>query len=337
MAESYLGRLSYADPLYGYLADDVLPRLGSGTSDPVFHVARLSGTNLVYKYAEERTGRTVIGKFYSFDRPDKAAKLEAEYANLSLARTLGFTSPPMDVVRPVGRETRVGLGVLIDYVDGRDLDHYIRRAICEGRTERLFRKLESLAVFLVELHKRTTTDVRLDLDHPVEYFDKVVARLVEKGVVDIARALGLLRLRDAWLEREVMVADRVVMLHGDATPTNFIFPGGRGVVAIDLERMRPGDRMYDVGMVAGELKHAFLLHTGDRYASEPYISYFLREYARRAGGGERTYRAVVRRNPFFMAMTELRIARNNWLSLRYRRKLVREAVRCLVHGLREYA
>jgi len=337
MAESYLGRLPYADPLYGYLADDVLPRLGSGTTDPVFHVARLSGTNLVYKYAEERTGRTVIGKFYSFDRPDKAAKLEAEYANLSLARTLGFTSPPMDVVRPIGRETKVGLGVLIDYVDGRDLDHYIRRAIYEGRTEKLVKKLGSLAGFLVELHKRTTTNTRLDLGHPAEYFDKVVGRLAEKDVVGQDTARRLLKLRDAWLEREVMVKDRFVMLHGDATPTNFIFPGGRGVVAIDLERMRPGDRMYDVGMIAGELKHAFLLHTGNRYASEPYIGYFLKEYARQHGGGERTFRAVVNRNPFFMAMTELRIARNNWLSLRYRRKLIREAVRCLVHGLRYYA
>jgi len=336
MPESYLGRLEHSDPLYGYLADDVLPRLDSGVADPVFHVARLSGTNLVYKYAEERTGRAVIGKFYRFDRPDKAAKLEAEYANLSLARTLGFTSPPMDVVRPVGRETGIGLGVLIDYVDGRDLDHYIRRAIFEGRAARLYAKLGCLAGFLVELHKRTATPVRLDLDHPADYFDRVVVKLSEKKVVDVDEALRLLRLRDGWMEREIMAADRFVMLHGDATPTNFIFPGGRGVVAIDLERMRPGDRMYDVGMVAGELKHAFLMHTGDRYASEPFIGYFLREYARRAGGGERTYRAVVRRNPFFMALTELRIARNSWLPYIYRRRLVREAVRCLTHGLRRY-
>ena len=46
------------------------------------------------------------------------------------------------------------------------------------------------------------------------------------------------------------------------------------------------------------------------------------------------HRAVTRRLPFFMALTELRIARNEWLSWQHRRRLAREARACLDWGLR---
>ena len=38
--------------------------------------------------------------------------------------------------------------------------------------------------------------------------------------------------------------------HGDATPANFLFGDHMDVAAIDLERMKRGDRMFDVGRVA---------------------------------------------------------------------------------------
>ena len=39
-------------------------------------------------------------------------------------------------------------------------------------------------------------------------------------------------------------------------------------------------------------------------------------------------------NPFYMALAELRIARNLYLTRDYRRELVAEARRCLAHGRR---
>jgi len=39
------------------------------------------------------------------------------------------------------------------------------------------------------------------------------------------------------------VQDKQVWLHGDATPANFLFGHGMDVAAIDLERMKRGDRM----------------------------------------------------------------------------------------------
>ena len=71
------------------------------------------------------------------------------------------------------------------------------------------------------------------------------------------------RLRDRWRDRPEMWQDQQVWLHGDATPANFLFGHGMDVAAIDLERMKRGDRMFDVGRVAGELQHAFMRDSGD--------------------------------------------------------------------------
>ena len=63
-----------------------------------------------------------------------------------------------------------------------------------------------------------------------------------------------------------MWEDQQVWLHGDATPANFLFGHGMDVAAIDLERMKRGDRMFDVGRIAGELQHSFMAATGDKRA-----------------------------------------------------------------------
>ncbi len=39
------------------------------------------------------------------------------------------------------------------------------------------------------------------------------------------------------------------------------------------------DRVFDVGRVAGEIKHFFMQHTGDGHLAEPFIGHFLWEYA----------------------------------------------------------
>ena len=58
-----------------------------------------------------------------------------------------------------------------------------------------------------------------------------------------------------------MWEDNQVLVHGDVTPTNILFGDGLWVIAIDLERMKRADRVFDVGRVAGEIKHFFMQHT----------------------------------------------------------------------------
>jgi len=122
-----------------------------------------------------------------------------------------------------------------------------------------------------------------------------------------------------------MWQDRQVWLHGDATPANFLFGHGMDVAAIDLERMKRGDRVFDVGRVAGELQHAFMRTCGDKYRAEPFIGHFLWEYCGHFPDHQRTFESVTARVPYYMAVNLLRIARNDYIGRGYGGRLVKQA------------
>ena len=126
-----------------------------------------------------------------------------------------------------------------------------------------------------------------------------------------------------------MWQDRQVWLHGDATPANFLFGHDLDVAAIDLERMKRGDRVFDVGRVAGELQHAFMRDSGDRHQAEAFIGHFLWEYSSHFPDHEQTFESITARAPYYMALNLLRIARNGYISQGYGRRLVRHAKRML--------
>jgi aminoglycoside phosphotransferase (APT) family kinase protein len=337
VATTYLGVLDRGDPLYDVLALRIYHEL----REPVFHVERLSRHRLVYRYREAQTNRAVVGKFFDTrDRDErKVTRIKSEYRNLIRLRYLGLNAHPHSVVKPLCREERIGLALAEEYVGGKDLDHYLRRAAWKGAPASLDRVLDHLADFLHRLHSRSAPDngtrsrITARLDDAGEYFAKLVTRLERQGLLDPDAVAAYLRLRDRWLAQSRMQAEAVTV-HGDATPTNFLFPTADDVVAIDLERMKAADRAYDLGMVCGELKHAFLWRTGRLDLSEPFIGRFLRRYAGHYPEPHQAFRVVTHRIPFYMALTELRIARNTWLDWAYRQRLVREARACLTWGLR---
>jgi aminoglycoside phosphotransferase (APT) family kinase protein len=337
VAITYLGVLDREDPLYDVLAIRVYPEL----RQPVFHVEQLSRHRLVYRYREAQTNRAVVGKFFdTHDRDEgKVARIKSEYRNLIRLRYLGLNAQPHSVVKPLCREERIGLALAEEYVGGKDLDHYLRRAAWNGAPAALDGVLDHLADFLYRLHSRSAPEngrrgrMTARLDDAGEYFAKLVAKLERQGLLSPEAVAAYLRLRDRWLEQSRMRA-QAVTVHGDATPTNFLFPTPEDVVAIDLERMKAADRAFDLGMVCGELKHAFLWRTGRQDVSEPFIRRFLRQYAGHCEEPRDAFRAITLRIPFYMALTELRIARNTWLNWEYRRRLVREAGACLTWGLR---
>jgi aminoglycoside phosphotransferase (APT) family kinase protein len=122
-----------------------------------------------------------------------------------------------------------------------------------------------------------------------------------------------------------MWQDQDVWLHGDATPANFLFGSGMDVAAIDLERMKRGDRMFDVGRVAGEIQHAFMLSTGDKNRAEPFIGHFLWEYSCHFPDRRSAFASITARTPYYMGLNLLRIARNDYISADYSGKLVAQA------------
>jgi len=330
MGNAYLGKLDHKDPLYETLFSKVCPAV----NDPVFHVNMMSHS-MVYKYTEEKSGTAIVGKFFKLDdeKEDRVSRIKGEFDNLHLIRKYGFDTYPHYVVRPFARDERIGLALLEEFIYGKDLDHYLRKSIYRGDMDSLKEKLSKLASFLHVLHTRTRSQKIVGLDSVCLYFQKIINKLVRQGAISEADKKSFLRLMDRWFNMESFQNAQGVIVHGDATSTNFIFTGTGDVVAIDLERMKNADPVFDVGMICGEIKHAFLWRTGNTYEPEPLIKHFLGSYALHSNDPQRAFKEMTLRNPFYMAMTELRIARNNYLDWNYRKRLVYEASECLKWGL----
>ena len=84
-----------------------------------------------------------------------------------------------------------------------------------------------------------------------------------------------------------------------------------------------------VGMLAAELKHHFAWRQLRADAAEPFISHFFHAYCEKFPNPQEAFRDITKRNRFYMALGELRIARNPWLIRPHRLWLIEEAMRCL--------
>jgi aminoglycoside phosphotransferase (APT) family kinase protein len=169
----------------------------------------------------------------------------------------------------------------------------------------------------------------VDFESDCQYLDTVTGRLKKAHRIGADDADTLSQLRDGWRDRPLMWQDQQVWLHGDATPANFLFGDGMDVAAIDLERMKRGDRMFDVGRVAGELQHAFMRDSGDRHRADPFIGHFLWEYSCHFPDRQWMFESVTARAPYYMALNLLRIARNDYIDPYYSGRLVRQAKRLM--------
>jgi aminoglycoside phosphotransferase (APT) family kinase protein len=289
----------------------------------------MSGSNDVYLYEDEYSGTRVVGKFFLSARNQDASRaahwVEKEFHNLHLLRSYGFTNQPHCVVRPLGYNHRLNHVLVVEYHEGRTLSEIIRAAICHGDRDRLFHKLTALAYFLATLHNRTALGVPVDFNEDCAYLDRLIARLLAMNAMSQNDAAEFFWLRDQWRGQRHMWEDQQVVVHGDATPGNFLFGKGLKVIAIDLERAKRADRVFDAGRIAGELKHFFFSATGDRHAAESFIGHFLWEYACHFPDRLSAFHSITRRIPFHMGLTLLRIARNSWIAPGYRWQLIAEA------------
>jgi hypothetical protein len=291
-------------------------------------VFRLVGSHEVYGYEEVSSGARVIGKFYGsrhgVDRERAAALAAREYRLLSTLRGYGLVGSPHHVVRPLALAPDINGVLAVEYYGGESLSGAITRSIRDGDDGRLGDRLTALASYLACQHNRTAAEDTVDFDVECRYFSTLVATVHGRGLVDVDGRDELEWLRERWRERPRMWQDRQVWLHGDATPANFLFGAGMDVAAIDLERMRRGDRVFDVGRVAGELHHAFLL-ADVRHRAETLVTRFLWEYCGHFPDQPSAFDAVSARTPFYRGLNLLRIARNRYITPDQGHRLVHEA------------
>lgn len=333
MSRTYVGRLSQHDPLHAFLqhALEAQPGGGPGPSEP--RVFKLTGSHDVYLYEDRHSGAKVVGKFFRSARARDAGKaagrLTREFDNLHHLRSQGLTGYPHHVVRPLGRSYPMNALLVTEYCEGELLSEVILQVLRGGDPARLRHKLTALAYFLSAFHNRTATGEGVAFHQECDYLDGLVGTLLGQGALGRAEADELAWLRDQWRNQPRMWEDQQVLVHGDATPDNFMFGEGLHVIAFDLERTRAADRVFDTGRIAGELKHFFMRATGDQHAADPFIGHFLWEYACHFPCRESAFGSITARTPFYMGLTLLRIARNGWVEPEYRQRLMGEARECL--------
>lgn len=329
----YIGYLHKDDPLYGYLRFEILPQIGVIGSRPKFRVYKFRASNYVYLYEDERSQSRLIGKYFGgvSGRSSQAAlrSMEREFNNLTYAREIGFNRYPHYFPRPIGRNAGINFVLVEEFCYGISFHEVIFKAIRKEDSGVFFQKLTALGYFLAALHNKTATGVRVDFNQACSYFDRIIDQLKRWGHVSWDEAQDFYRLKDRWREKGCVWEDSTVTVHGDVTPMNILFGDDLWVIPIDLERMKQADRVFDIGRVAGEIKHFFMQYTGNSRLAEPFIGHFLWEYSCHFPDRETTFSSIARRLPFYMGLTLLRIARNSWISNEYRRELLEEVKRTL--------
>lgn len=333
MNSQYVGWVGRDDPLYDFLSRLVWDGCGVTGTRPAFRAFRLPGRNEVYAYEEDCSGAKLVCKFYGarFGANSGRAALMArrEYERLNTLRRYDLVGSPHHVVRPLGWRRDINAVLAVEYYAGEAFSDAIQRAIHHGDADHLYWRLKALAYFLATLHTRTANGCRVDFTVDCRYFDKLVAQLRNRDRIGHQDAEQLSILLECWRQRPGMWQDQQVWLHGDATPGNFLFGHGLDVAAVDFERMRRGDRVFDLGRVAGELQHAFMLCVGDRHRAEPFIGHFLWEYSCHFPDRDQTFDSITARVPYYMALNMLRIARNDYIDADYARRLIRRAYKLL--------
>jgi aminoglycoside phosphotransferase (APT) family kinase protein len=333
MQGTYVGHVSRSDSLFDFLSRILYHRMGVGHAAPVYRAFRLNGSNEVYGYEEKSSGVKVICKFYApkygWDRNKAVHTAHQEYHSLKTLRGYDLVGSPHHVIAPLGLNNDINCVLALEYYGGEQFSHAIGRSIHQHDPGHLYSRLTSLAYFLATLHNRTANGDAVDFDSDCRYFDTLVATLRHRRRIGQWDVDELSWLRDRWRERAMMWQDQQVWLHGDATPANFIFGHRLDVAAIDLERMKRGDRMFDVGRIAGELQHAFMAATGDKRRAEPFIGHFLWEYSCHFPDRDAAFASITARVPYYMGLNLLRIARNDYISDHYGAKLVVQAKKLL--------
>ena len=317
-----------------YLREEIFPQLAPPPYGEI-EMTSLGAQKPVCLFFERNRNIMVVGKLFKWgvvSLEDAWLEANKEYSNLKLLREqLGMDGDTDYVVAPLGENKELSALLVTERAPGQTLDHFISRAIFEQQRDELLQTLSYLARFFVKLHETGKTERQLSPELPRLYLERLLDSLSSGSLDPVRRAEIENYAVRWWSEKHVFASDRETIVHGDATPTNFLFDSGN-VAAIDLESMKWGDRCWDLGFMAAELKHHFMWRTGDGWAAEPFISHFLWQYAVDYGDTQFFY-VITRKLPLYMVLGLLRIARNLYVGDAHRERLILEAKQCLKYGL----
>lgn len=338
----YLGVLSQEDPAFRFLSRKVIGEvLGFESNHHAFHAFDLHGQRTAIRYVDEITGVDVVLKYHGRKRlsgsrvgssAERAERARGEFWKLIEARTLGLNSGPHLVPRPLAVSDEADYALAKEYILGEPAQDAVHRSLRQGG--RTFLGLEpvvrAVAWFLKDLHSRSETDFLVDPARSLERLRTAIRSVSNSGIIGSAEQNALAERFGRWRTSDRLSGVQEVLCVGDANFSNFIQTPSGSTGHIDLEAACWGDRALDLGCIAAELKHLFLLHDLGWQSSEPFIRLFYEEYFYRGEAvRSETFDALTDRCRFFMALHELRMSRNGWLTDGHRRALALEAISCL--------
>lgn len=348
MEHRFVGELPREAPLYAFLVHEIMEEaLDSYHAEPNFDVYALDGGPTVYLYVDRESCTRIVCKFYGHKMlagsrtghdEARAAFMHKEFEALKYVRSLGLDTSHHNVVRPLAVNEKLDYVLVEEFAPGNNLVSFVMEALPSDNSAQLKQRVYDTAKFLADLHNCSVfesdkeakkSEGILEDASPLEYLSSTADGLVHWQTISSDERGYFDHLGDRWAQSKLLEAPQRLIVHGDANPTNFLWNEDNYLTVIDLERLSWGDRAFDLGFVAAELKHLFWYHTGRSFASEPYIQYLYSSYFDCLPVGADDFTSLTTRGRFYMGCIEMRIARNTWLDLGYRRSLAADAVNCL--------
>ena len=305
--ERRVGRLEGGDPFGDWLASVLADRLtGWRGKIRVYRVEPASHVVCRYEFG---TGLSVVGKFFGAPTGAKT-RYNADAAMKNEVRRLRRASCWIRVPCAIATNSRFHSVLVTEHVPGPTLRELLDAGVS------LYDPLTGVAHLLRRLHDGTRTSCKRERDFA--YFHA----LLDQNALPGSRRGKFDRLLGEWWHSTRL--DRAgCMVHGDATPGNYLFNGA--ICAIDFEGARNHTHpVRDLGILAAELKTS----PGIGSRAEDYIGHLLWHYSR----SEEEFRRHTAVLPFFMALGHLRIARLPWRAAERDRFLAEaEACLCAIH------
>jgi aminoglycoside phosphotransferase (APT) family kinase protein len=290
-----------------------------------WEVARLS--QAAYVYRETSTQWSAVAKFYGAKTGEEAHRYaDREFDNTQKAQAANLTDRGLRAVEPIATWRGV---LVLEYIDGLTLEDVI--AVRRSRPGTLSPSLAGAARLLQTLHANSIQPgATPEFESSLTKARKYVRDLERWGVLESDPVVGdaLSKLLERWSAVTTMTAYAPVLIHGDATTTNFMFPWSGGVVGVDWERLYAGDPAFDLGRLMAEVSHSIHQHGGSVAEAVPFISHLSNAYCQALDGPEDA-EALLERARFYQAASTLRIARNGWVSKLDRMGLVAQALALL--------
>jgi hypothetical protein len=320
-----IGVLESDDEIYYWLVSSILPKLGVRNYNSIIRAYGTYGSHDVKIYEAIHSGRPyrVVIKFYG-NEPQGFKHFLRELRALQRFENLGLDKGLYRVSHLLGFNEDLGYVICIEYAWGKLFADIIDEAIFEGRSPSLVYALSEIAYTLYLIHEKSKSQYPLNNKYELDYYEKTINRLIGEAPSTPNEINFLKSLGAKWLDQEYMALNETALVHGDCTPGNFIISDSPRIVAIDLERSRWSDPVFDLGRMSAELKHKFMLHTKDVEKASPFIQSMYDSYCALLTNGE-SYEDLIKRNPYYEGLTLLRIAKNNWLPDEHKRKLIDES------------